>query len=796
MFSGLSVPQVLQCTKDVDLKIALNPYNTQFYMLKYALNTTNSVVIYRFHSYNLEWEINSFKYSNTPYFSLRYHSPRLKIEFDASAVYVCQYNDPQSGGPVGHFIAKLSHSLTPITNITSTTGVLSIQFFCHRSPVICVWTTNHSVTEYWMSNLTVHKTYTFSLPLVSLGFNPRTVETSDGTFTYYLHHNVNDNKTVVLHKKNSSHIGVANEATQLPYNTSLPPPEAYDMIISDSGKIITAMMTVRNLSIGLGGSDIAVSRYSPTLQVESNFILSTALQDNITKVFLYNGDHNVVVVSGSTDGALESPYAAANSRKAFVARFEYFEISSVGTKFPNYVQPGEIINITFSSIPSAANTGIPVVQFKQANCSAVKWTGSILSAMIPPGGLGEPAELLVKFSYLSQTPSVSVQNISYIITPILADVQPKQGPAVGYDISLTCSEIFSDDKDVFVFVGGRLCTNLRHVNSSAVTCRAPPEIMYISYDAPVVSQINPTTIPTGGATISIKGYNFGPCDGSPCAFSNIIVSIGTFGLCTGGVHFNDTDVQCVALEGYGQDRIVNVSIEGRGDTTTISYMRPMISSINPTASVSKNPNVYIDGTNFGGLSASRNVIFQDASTLKNYSCPNVTWISHQNIRCIFTGVDLPIPATLNITVVVGNQFSETSQITAFRTGISNTPPTAHSLNTSVYEEQSVILQFEGYDVDADDSLTMYIARNPLNGFLYQLTETGGRGPPITTIFGPIPVTNSMFRVLYIPDKDFNGIDSFTFKARDFYYAGKVLSCLYINGDTDCCYLDRVGSSNR
>ncbi|KAI9143133.1 hypothetical protein BKA69DRAFT_205446 [Paraphysoderma sedebokerense] len=173
-------------------------------------------------------------------------------------------------------------------------------------------------------------------------------------------------------------------------------------------------------------------------------------------------------------------------------------------------------------------------------------------------------------------------------------------------------------------------------------------------------------------------------------------------------------------------------------------------------------------------------MFQDVSTLLNYTCPNVTWVSHLSIRCVFAGVDLPVPATLNVTVTIGNQSSDFTTETVFRSGILNDPPIAFPLNISTFEEQSVILQFEGYDTDTGDFVTMYILQNPGNGSLYQLTNSGERGPMIDTIFGSIPVTHSSFRVLYIPFKDFNGNDSFTFKARDIYNADSSIETAKIN----------------
>ncbi|KAI9145786.1 hypothetical protein BKA69DRAFT_465569 [Paraphysoderma sedebokerense] len=61
---------------------------------------------------------------------------------------------------------------------------------------------------------------------------------------------------------------------------------------------------------------------------------------------------------------------------------------------------------------------------------------------------------------------------------------------------------------------------------------------------------------------------------------------------------------------------------------------------------------------------------------------------------------------------------------------------------------------------------MYITSNPIHGTLFQLSISGEKGALIDTVSGPIAVTHFAFRVLYIPHKDFNGNDTFNFKARD------------------------------
>ncbi|KAI9143977.1 hypothetical protein BKA69DRAFT_898367 [Paraphysoderma sedebokerense] len=755
------------------------------YTLQYYQSSSPEINIYRYNS-DVTNSLSSYKYSNTMYLNTAYAHPRLKMDFDSSNVYICHYNDATRSPNAGYFIAKLSHLLNPIQSVTNRTqGALSIKFFCRQSPMICVWTTTRSVTEYWMSNLTVYRTYSLNESPIPLGFNPKIVETPDGAFSYYLHHDTSRNNIIVLHKKNASHVSVPNEAVQLPYNTSLPPPEMYDMARSNDGDIFVGMMTSPQPSVGLGDRDIAVLRYSSTLQLKSQFLLSTILADNITRIFLPNGNIDTIVICGSTDGHPNSTLETNPVRRAFVARFGYFEITNVSTRFKNLVQPGERINVTFSSIPSAAISAVPIVQFNQNPCQGVQWIDSVLSAIIP-FGTGGPFDISVEFNYLPHSPSVIAQNYTYVPKPQILNIEPREGPASGYNITLNTANVITDDSSLIIFIGMGLCADVRRVNASALSCHTPPgtgrnisvilsvtglvnstEIVNISYAPPKITHISPVTVSTAGSSIWIKGMNFGPCSSSPCIFSNIVIYIESFGSCNNGTHYNDTDLQCNAPEGFDTNNTVTISVDGQvGAPSVMSYGKPVISSINPSASISKNPTVIIEGYNFGSLNAPRVVIFRDTSTLLNYTCPNATWISHQTIRCQFTTVDLPSTATLDVTVMTGNQSNSFSGDTLFRTGITNNPPVTSPLNVTVNEDQSVILEFQCSDPDADDSVTIYITRNPINGILYQISNNGDRGALIDTVSGSIAVTHSILRVLYIPDQDFSGNDSFRFKARD------------------------------
>ncbi|KAI9145756.1 hypothetical protein BKA69DRAFT_464163 [Paraphysoderma sedebokerense] len=109
----------------------------------------------------------------------------------------------------------------------------------------------------------------------------------------------------------------------------------------------------------------------------------------------------------------------------------------------------------------------------------------------------------------------------------------------------------------------------------------------------------------------------------------------------------------------------------------------------------------------------------------------------------------------------------------FRTGITNNPPSANPFNSTTNEDTPLIIQLSGTDTDVGDSVQMYIASAPQNGTLYQFLPSAlnFKGQLIDPTLSPTFVSDASSRVLYIPAQDFNGTDSFIFRARDLNNAG-------------------------
>jgi len=106
----------------------------------------------------------------------------------------------------------------------------------------------------------------------------------------------------------------------------------------------------------------------------------------------------------------------------------------------------------------------------------------------------------------------------------------------------------------------------------------------------------------------------------------------------------------------------------------------------------------------------------------------------------------PVFGPGNYTVNVGNDRPDQESytgITAVPFGTSNTAPVAHDLAVSVNENASVPITLTGFDADGDD-LEFTVSKQPANGKL----------------------TGTAPSVVYAPNADFHGSDSFTFKVND------------------------------
>ena len=96
------------------------------------------------------------------------------------------------------------------------------------------------------------------------------------------------------------------------------------------------------------------------------------------------------------------------------------------------------------------------------------------------------------------------------------------------------------------------------------------------------------------------------------------------------------------------------------------------------------------------------------------------------------------------------------------TGV-NTPPVANDQPVSTNEDTAKAITLTASDINGD-SLTFNVVALPASGKLYDGTGTGGHLIAAGDL--PYTVTDASHKVTYDPNANYNGPDSFTFKAND------------------------------
>ncbi|KAI9137947.1 hypothetical protein BKA69DRAFT_834178 [Paraphysoderma sedebokerense] len=338
--------------------------------------------------------------------------------------------------------------------------------------MICVFTKSRTVLEYRLSDLSFQRSYSIDLNSIPFYFNPAIAHVPEESSSLFFHKHPTQPDRFMLQRRNYSGFTIQSSILPFDYSFTYDIP-TYDVLKSGTGEIFTGVTTMLNTSIGLGGSDIIITKYSSSLQRISSLVFSTIKNDNMSNIFL-SGNDSVLVV-GMTEGVLHIP-TAETARQIFVAQMLYSDISAVSTSAPNVIMANEMISISFSSVlPSAAYQSIPQVMFGSKNCTEVKWNGTYMMARAP-AGVGGPYDLVVLFDYLSYAPSAKTSNFSYG-QPILLNVYPTKGPAVGFNITLEADKIGTPGVDqVTVTVGGKRCLEVIYEIANTIKCTCPPGI--------------------------------------------------------------------------------------------------------------------------------------------------------------------------------------------------------------------------------------------------------------------------------------------------------------------------------
>ncbi|KAI9136205.1 hypothetical protein BKA69DRAFT_186087 [Paraphysoderma sedebokerense] len=723
------------------------------------------------------------------FFTADLYYPRIATYTPGSFIFIGVYNDGTLKSPAtasGFWLSKhsLSNPLNPSRTATLSSAskrVLLIHFVCNGLQIVCLWTSPYTIEEYSLTDLSFLKTYNVTIPFTSLRFD--SAKDMDGFgFTYYLHPNVTKADEIVAHKRNSTH---QTAVGTLPYTYSFPYNTPNLKIRSSSNNVLAGVTTSLNSSIGLGETEIVVCSLNTSLELQSSVVLSTIRQDNMTELFAQSNGGFMVV--GNTLGQLNSPTSNSATNQLFTLQFAPLKVKTLTTSTPMAVMMNEIIKIEFDSVPTPLLSIVPVISMDGKNFSNAYWNGTLIHATVP-AGTGGPFALWIKFNSLVQfNPSIKLDGYSYAYSnPEIASVSPLRGPTVGFNLTILFTKLDVPNQfTITVTIGAKLCMNVVQVNSTAVQCTVPPgtgrdhlvavsiglilnstEAVSISYDSPSLTDVAPPMSSTGGGTlVSVTGGGFGPCTmaPSPCSATDegITVTIGG-NPCYLPKLYTDSLLTCVIPEGFGVNLTLIVVVNSQNSVNSLffSYDRPRITGIVPQWLQSSNPTVYLEGANFGVSSNQRVVEFREANTSQIYTCPVLTWLSHNSVKC------LPLFSRFTVNITVEGQHNSDIFPQEFRTGLIFLPPTVQPLQLTVDEDETLFVELIAFDFDDGDAVQLFVMSNPQNGTLYQITSQGKRGALIDASLLPVPITNSQSRIFYVPSPNFNGLDYFRIMGRD------------------------------
>jgi IPT/TIG domain-containing protein len=209
---------------------------------------------------------------------------------------------------------------------------------------------------------------------------------------------------------------------------------------------------------------------------------------------------------------------------------------------------------------------------------------------------------------------------------------------------------------VTVSIAGQPCTNVGIiVSDTQLQCTVPSgsgKELYVivvangtasapvpifNYISPTIGNMNPSTVPTAGANITITGTNFG-ADAS-------VVSVELGGKSCNNVTITTphTEISCVAPAGTGanQNLIVTVN-QQQSNQKIVNYTAPSITSVNPTNISTQGGIISINGTNFG-------------------SDPGAISVKLDQVPC--TGITIVSPTSLHVLAPTGTGANHSIQVT-------------------------------------------------------------------------------------------------------------------------------------
>ena len=282
---------------------------------------------------------------------------------------------------------------------------------------------------------------------------------------------------------------------------------------------------------------------------------------------------------------------------------------------------GASVTVAGASCPVTSQT------HTQVQCTMAAGTGTNRSVVLTVGG---------------QTSNALAINYA---PPGISGFGGPRGTAGGTALTITGANFGPPSAVLTVTVHGAACPVSSH-DQTQITCTLPagqgsvPVVVTVggqsspaasfTYNAPTVSSVTPTVLPTTGGTLTIQGSDFGTSgtvtiDGASCAVTS----------------HAQTQVVCSAPAGVGVGHVVTLTVSGQSASGSVSYAAPTLSSLSASSRPTQGgATVTLAGTNLGASGAS--------VSIGGLNCP-VSSQTHAQVRCTLPegqGTGLPVVLTV------------------------------------------------------------------------------------------------------------------------------------------------------
>ncbi|KAI9145162.1 hypothetical protein BKA69DRAFT_1049676 [Paraphysoderma sedebokerense] len=306
-----------------------------------------------------------------------------------------------------------------------------------------------------------------------------------------------------------------------------------------------------------------------------------------------------------------------------------------------------------------------------------------------------------------------------------------------------------------------------------------------SHYPPEVDSVLPVTASTSGPIdFTIFGQNFWTCLGmtfppcnQPIGIPNITVTVGDKN-CS-DIRYSSVSLShqstltCTVSDGLaGVDLDVVVNFFGQNSsissTAKFSSYPPSIGSTSRVRILLFPDNTFaddlsIEGQSFGPPSTAAHIIFTAINGLNYTACSSPVLLNHTLATCNLSH-NLPSPAIYNVSILVSGQYSNADKQIKY----GNYPPNANSAEVSMDEDTMYQVVLSGSDPDGDP-IEVLLTELPENGKLFQFDISKRNALGFEADLGGLTlgrVMDNAGRMIYIPNPDFNGRDSFSYIVAD------------------------------